>query len=342
MTVEQARTLQRDNNEAACRDAITKTQAAGVTVPANMLLLVAQPAGTATQPAGPAVKVEQAPPQVTVQQSEPQVTVRQPQPEITVHQPAPTVTVDIPQPEITIKMPPPDVQVSQAQPQVSVNQAKPQVQVVQPAAPQVQVQAAQPNVQVQRSADSQPNVTVQPTDGKPTIKYDREEPKVVVNQAKGDPNINVQQSGGANATDAATGAAQSRVAANQAPAAVVPPVGVPAVVAPRAATTGGGVTVAQLNALNLYNAQGNELGDVEHVIRGQDGKTSIVIGHGGFLGLGEKQVAIPLEQVAMRGDRLVIQGVTDEQIKAMPAWSASAGNFTELPGSQSVPVSAIQ
>lgn len=80
------------------------------------------------------------------------------------------------------------------------------------------------------------------------------------------------------------------------------------------------LAVSRLKDMNLYNANGDMLGDVEHVVSDGQGRNSIVIGKGGFLGLGEKQVAIPLNNVVMRGDRLVTRDLSDEQIKAMPEW----------------------
>lgn len=80
------------------------------------------------------------------------------------------------------------------------------------------------------------------------------------------------------------------------------------------------LAVSRLKDMNLYNANGDMLGDVERVVSGGQGRDSIVIGKGGFLGLGEKQVAIPLNNVVMRGDRLVTRDLSDEQIKAMPEW----------------------
>jgi hypothetical protein len=84
--------------------------------------------------------------------------------------------------------------------------------------------------------------------------------------------------------------------------------------------------------LNLYNAQGNELGDVERVVEGPDGKQYLVIGAGGFLGIGEKPVPIPLERVAVRGDRLV------DQIRAMQTVDlAGSANSTAMSRFRSTP-----
>ena len=90
------------------------------------------------------------------------------------------------------------------------------------------------------------------------------------------------------------------------------------------------MTAAQIDKMKLYNDRGDQLGNVDHVILGKDNEPHIVIGHGGFLGLGEKQVVVPLDRTVVRGDRLVTHGVTDDQIKAMASWDSKAGNYRQL------------
>jgi len=96
------------------------------------------------------------------------------------------------------------------------------------------------------------------------------------------------------------------------------------------------VSVSSLVGKNLYNLKGDVLGDIEHVVDGANGQTSVVIGHGGFLGMGEKQVAVALDKISMNRDRLVTRGLSDDQIRAMPAWKK--GDAKELGGSHMVKV----
>jgi hypothetical protein len=63
----------------------------------------------------------------------------------------------------------------------------------------------------------------------------------------------------------------------------------------------------------------------------------VVIGHGGFLGLGERRVLFPLEQLALRDDRLFADQLTDDQIKALPNYEKGE-RFRELDGAQSASV----
>ncbi len=270
-------------------------------------------AGMPSQGSAAQITVQQSTPHVVVQQAQPSVTVSQPQPEITVHQPAPTVTVEIPQPVITITMPKPQVNVAMAQPQVQVSQAQPQVQVVPSAQPQVNVQAS----------GQQPNVTVQDGQQPPKINYTSDQAKVVVNQPKGAPTVHVQQAGqGANTT----GQPNAAVAAASAQG------------SPQAGTQA--VNASKLMKMDVVNAHGDTLGDVEHVLmHTADKKSYVVIGHGGFLGMGEKQVALPVDNMFLRNGKLVMRGITDDQIKAMPSWTQGTQGFTDFTADQPVHVS---
>jgi len=277
---------------------------------------------TVQQPA-PAVRVEQAAPQVTVQQPQPNVTVRQPNPEILVRQPAPTVTVNIPQPEIIVRMPQPEVNVAQAQPQVNVRQAQPNVQVVQPQQPQVQVTPAQPQVAVQQQSGAQPNVQIQQAEGQPQIRYERAEPQITVNQAQGQPNVRVERADGQPAQGAQT--QQPTTTQTQTAATATQPAATGTV----AAGTGAArqFSVRELEDMNVYNARDNQLGEVEDVLIGPNNQTYLVVGFGGFLGLGERRVVLPLDRFQLQNDRLIVQGMTEDQLKALPAYTRGAQGY---------------
>src|SRR5215217_5164546 len=50
-------------------------------------------------------------------------------------------------------------------------------------------------------------------------------------------------------------------------------------------------------------------------------------------------VPIPLERVAMRDDRLVVQGLTEDQIRAMPTFERNDRRYRDLDGNQQVQIS---
>jgi len=289
VTTDQVRAYRTSNNPQACQDALKRVDVAAAN-PAKegdtSTIVVQQPA--------PNVQVEQAAPQVTVQQQQPQVTVRQPQP------------------EIIVRMPKPEVDVAMAQPQVQVTQPPPNVQVTQPQQPQVNVQPAEPRINVQQNAAA--NVQVQENTASPTIRYERAEPKVVINQPQGDPQVRMeaapQQPNSGNAQAPTTTGARS----------------------------GQSVTVSRLKGLYLHNARGTRLGDVERVVETADGKRFVVVGVGGFLGIGERHVGMPLENVVLAGDRLILEGIADDQLKTMPAFDPRNRDLREMQGNTTLQI----
>ncbi|MFC1458547.1 PRC-barrel domain-containing protein [Microvirga arabica] len=294
------------------------------------------------QQAAPTIRVNPAAPQVMVRQQQPQVTVNQAQPEIIVRQPQPTVRVDIPQPEIIVRMPEPDVNVALAQPQVEVRHPQPQVRVQQPPQqPQVQMvqDQQQPQVQIQRQANSEPNVQVQQSQGQPNVRYERAEPRVIVNQAQGQPNVRIERAGEGQQAAAAQKPSNQQVAQQRrglteqerqaARERLATDVDTTAAVDNQNVRTRP-VSVDDMDDMDVYNARGEKLGDAERIVVDGNNKRYVVIGHGGFLGIGEDRVAFPLERFGISGDRLVIRGVTEEDIEAMDDYRDQAMNYRRL------------
>jgi sporulation protein YlmC with PRC-barrel domain len=70
---------------------------------------------------------------------------------------------------------------------------------------------------------------------------------------------------------------------------------------------------------SVYNDQDEKIGSIKDVVLDSNGKvTDIVIGAGGFLGMGEHDVAVPFSKVTQSGDKLILQGYTKDQLKALP------------------------
>jgi sporulation protein YlmC with PRC-barrel domain len=84
---------------------------------------------------------------------------------------------------------------------------------------------------------------------------------------------------------------------------------------------------SQLMGVDVYGADNQKIGDVDEVLVGKDGKIqAIVVGVGGFLGIGEKDIAIPYDQV---------QWMADNQAQA-----AGAGGYgTNTAGGVATPAS---
>src|SRR5690554_4941034 len=70
----------------------------------------------------------------------------------------------------------------------------------------------------------------------------------------------------------------------------------------------------------IVNENDEKIGDVNDVVLASDGKAAyFIVGAGGFLGMGERDVAIPYQEITQSGDdKLVLQGYTKDQLKALP------------------------
>ncbi len=69
----------------------------------------------------------------------------------------------------------------------------------------------------------------------------------------------------------------------------------------------------------LYGANNEEVGEIENVVMGTGSDVeSVLVDVGGFLGLGAKRVAIPVDDIEMEDGRLVSDSLTKEQAEQMP------------------------
>ena len=59
-----------------------------------------------------------------------------------------------------------------------------------------------------------------------------------------------------------------------------------------------GTTVTNFYKQNVYDPSDNKIGDVDDVLIDKEGRvTAMILGVGGFLGMGEKDVAVPFSSV---------------------------------------------
>ena len=81
------------------------------------------------------------------------------------------------------------------------------------------------------------------------------------------------------------------------------------------------VSVEALEDMNIYGSAGEEIGEVEDVLVDASGQpVAVTADVGGFLGIGEREVVIGLDQLTHSGDRLTV-GMTKEQIEALPEFA---------------------
>lgn len=74
---------------------------------------------------------------------------------------------------------------------------------------------------------------------------------------------------------------------------------------------------------------GQQLGKISNLVFGQEGSIELaVIGVGGFLGIGEKEIAVPFESVKsgeVNNKQVFILDATKEQLQAAPAYKTLSG-----------------
>lgn len=92
-----------------------------------------------------------------------------------------------------------------------------------------------------------------------------------------------------------------------------------------AATSAEDISASRLIGSTIRNAANETIGDINDVVLDNSGRVKAVIaGVGGFLGIGEHNVALRFEQMQMSRDSggrpFMLSTMTREQLKALPEW----------------------
>lgn len=72
----------------------------------------------------------------------------------------------------------------------------------------------------------------------------------------------------------------------------------------------------------IYNENGDRIGKVADLIISPESNVSyVIVGAGGFVGIGRHDVAIPVNRIQDKAGRLVMAGATKDMIKSMPRFT---------------------
>ena len=301
------------------------------------------------QPAS--VDVQQAEPSVEVKQSAPEVTITQQQPEVTVSDPAANVKVIQPEPKIVVTQPEPIIDVQIPEPKVIVEEAEPEVAVNTPE-PTVDVQVPEPEVSV-----SQPDPVVSIDQPQPEISVERATPEVVLDSAQADVNVETAATEGSVNVQTADAAAvdvqqvddNANIVVESAEPNVTVDSAEPVVSVEKSGTVTAGneasdATVAttgtvansfldmratDLEGRAVYNAKGEEVGNIDRIVVGKgDSKLAAVVEVGGFLDIGDREFAVPMEELTFEGDRAIwATELSGEQLDEMEAFDGENFNI---------------
>jgi hypothetical protein len=90
----------------------------------------------------------------------------------------------------------------------------------------------------------------------------------------------------------------------------------------------GEISTEELVGTTVYGADDSNIGEIGDVLMSQDGKVdTIVLDVGGFLGVGEKKVAVGMDNLSFMadkdGNKYLYTTFTKEQLDAQPAYDAS-------------------
>src|SRR5436190_10955463 len=98
----------------------------------------------------------------------------------------------------------------------------------------------------------------------------------------------------------------------------------------------------KLIGTTVQNDAKESVGKINEVIISKNGKVAaVVVGVGGFLGMGEHEVAMSFESLRLsqdsNGKLLVLFNATKDSLKAAPAWTWTDGDRSSTTGSSSTP-----
>jgi PRC-barrel domain len=100
------------------------------------------------------------------------------------------------------------------------------------------------------------------------------------------------------------------------------------------------LTVDALEDMDLVGADGKEIGDIEGVVENNaDKKQFVLVERGGFLGFGAKEIAVPVENLAVQGEKVTLRNMDAAQLDGMTEFSNDNNAYRELDDTQQVSLS---
>lgn len=99
-------------------------------------------------------------------------------------------------------------------------------------------------------------------------------------------------------------------------------------------------TVDALEDMDLVGADGKEIGDIEGVVENNaDKKQFVLVERGGFLGFGAKEIAIPVENVAVQGEKATRRNMDVAQLDGMTEFTNDNNALRERDDTQQINLS---
>ncbi|MBM6581681.1 MULTISPECIES: PRC-barrel domain-containing protein [Microvirga] len=94
----------------------------------------------------------------------------------------------------------------------------------------------------------------------------------------------------------------------------------------------------QFVGMDVFNEKSEQVGNVNRLALGGDQRIYVLMTYRGPRWPGNKQVAIPLERITLDGGRLLLPGIGEQDLLAMPAVPANGGVYRSLRSTELVAV----
>jgi sporulation protein YlmC with PRC-barrel domain len=83
----------------------------------------------------------------------------------------------------------------------------------------------------------------------------------------------------------------------------------------------GEISMEEVLGSTVVNSAGEEVAEIEDIVLDANQKYYAILSVGGFLGIGDKKVAIPLDQLQLGEDQVYLMSAqTEEQLEEMPEY----------------------
>jgi sporulation protein YlmC with PRC-barrel domain len=100
----------------------------------------------------------------------------------------------------------------------------------------------------------------------------------------------------------------------------------------------GALPISDYYNQSVYDNQDNKVGDVNDLLVDKDGKIgAAIVGDGGFLGAGEKNVAVPFNALKLtekNGKRYLVMDTTKEALNSAPGYTFDRSTKQWVPAKQ--------
>jgi len=103
------------------------------------------------------------------------------------------------------------------------------------------------------------------------------------------------------------------------------------------------LTVGALEKMDLVGAVGKEIGTIDGVVElNVDNKQFALVKRGGLLGLGAKEISIPLENLAVQSGKVTVRNMDTAQLDGIPEFKNDDNVYHRLDGTQQISLSQLR